>query len=126
MKCWRDYCFNSSVTSACSLVFIVRMLFFSRRFTREKSRLYSWLFVSVFKFFFRHTWSDQNSSTPKVLQNFRKPPKCTRWPKELSQKGFPRNIQYRTRPKGPPFQFFGIVRLFFKVFLFIKGSPIHQ
>ena len=30
---------------------------------------------------------------------------------ELNQKGFPRNMQYRTRPKGPPFNFYGIVRL---------------
>ena len=60
----------------------------------------------IFLFFFRYTWSDQNSSTPKDLQNFKKTPNCTRWPKELNQKGFPHNIQYRTRPKGPPFQFF--------------------
>ena len=53
---------------------------------------------------------------PKVIQNFEKTPNCTCWPKELSQKGFPRNIQYRTRPKGTPFRFFGTVRLFFKTF----------
>ena len=41
---------------------------------------------------------------PKVLQSFQKTPKCTSWPKELNQKGFPRNIQYRTRPKGPFFR----------------------
>ena len=41
---------------------------------------------------------------PKVLQNFQKKPKCTCWPKELNQKGFARNIQYRTRPKGPFFR----------------------
>ena len=29
---------------------------------------------------------------------------------------FPRSIQYRERPKGPPFSFFGIVRLFEKIF----------
>ena len=49
----------------------------------------------------RDTRSDQNSSTPKILQNFKKTPNCTRWPKELNQKGFPFNIRYRTRPKGP-------------------------
>ena len=51
---------------------------------------------------------------PKVLQNFEKTPKCTCWFKELNQKGFPRNIQYRTRPKG--LDFFGTVRLLFKFF----------
>ena len=63
---------------------------------------------------------------PKVLQNFK-------LPKELNQKGFPHMIQYRTRPKGTlqifwsfatdwmlknpkgsPFSFSGIVKLFFK------------
>ena len=50
---------------------------------------------------------------PKVLQNFEKTPNCTYWPKELNQKGFPRNIQYRTRPKGPPFSFFSALRFIF-------------
>ena len=50
--------------------------------------------------------------TKIVLQNFKKTPNCTCWPKELNQKSFQRNIQYRTRPKGPPFSFFGIARLF--------------
>ena len=60
---------------------------------------------------------------PKVLQNLQKTPKCTWWPKELNQKGFPRNIQYRTRPKGPFFQFFfSIVGLFSK-FFFRKSVP---
>ena len=66
-------------------------------------------------FFFRFTWSDQNSSTPKVIQNFKKP-NCTRWPKELNQKGFPRNIQYQTRLKGPPLSFFCIATLFREFF----------
>ena len=48
---------------------------------------------------------------PKVLQNFQKTQKCTSWPKELNQKSFPRNIQYRTRPKGP---FFRHCATFFK------------
>ena len=43
---------------------------------------------------------------PKILQNFKKTPNCTYWPKELNQKSFPCNIQYRTRSKGPPFSFF--------------------
>ena len=52
---------------------------------------------------------------PKVLQNFQKTPKCTCWPKELNQKDFPRNIQYRTRPKGP---FFRHCAIFFSKKLF--------
>ena len=39
---------------------------------------------------------------PKVLQSLY----CPCWPRELNQKGFPRNIQYRTRPKGPLSVFF--------------------
>ena len=70
----------------------------------------------------RYTWSDQNSSTPKVLQNFKKLPNCTRWPNELSQKGFPR--KYNT---GRDLSVFSALRdFFFKFFFFIKGSPIHQ
>ena len=46
---------------------------------------------------------------PKNLQNFKKTPNSTRWPKELNQKVFfpffPRNIQYRAKLKAP-FQFF--------------------
>ena len=63
---------------------------------------------------------------PKVLQNLQKMPKSTWWPKELNQKGFPRNIHYRTRPKGPPFQFFGHCGTFFEIFFFVKVFPIHQ
>ena len=69
-----------------------------------------------FKKNFWCTWSDQKSSNRKVLKNFKKTPNCTRWPKELNQKGFPRNIQYRTRPQGPSFSFFGIARVFFGKF----------
>ena len=81
---------------------------------------------------------------PKVLQNFKKTPNCTLWPKEQNQKVFQRNIQYRTRPKGSPFIFFGSFatewilknpkgypfsffrhcETFFN--FFVKGSPIHQ
>ena len=57
---------------------------------------------------------------PKVIQNFQKMPKCTCWPKELNQKGFLCNIQYRTRPKGP---FFGTVRLFSKKNFFPHERP---
>ena len=63
---------------------------------------------------------------PKVLQNLQKTPKCTWWPKELNQKGFPRNIQYRTRPKCPPFQFFSALWDFFRKKIFVKVFPIHQ
>ena len=58
---------------------------------------------------------------PKVLQNFKKTPNSTCWPKELNQKVFARNIQYWTRPKGP-FQFFRHCVTFFE-FFFSKGSP---
>ena len=60
---------------------------------------------------------------PKVLQNLQKTPKCTWWPEELNQKGFPRNIQYRTRPKGPPFQFFRHCGTFFRKKIFRKRVP---
>ena len=58
---------------------------------------------------------------PKVLQNFQKTPKCTCWPKELNQKGFPRNIQYRTRPKGP---FFRHCATFFKKLFSPRKAPL--
>ena len=53
---------------------------------------------------------------PKVLQNLKEGAKL-----HLLDQGtepekvfvFLRNIQYRARPKGPSFQFFGIVQLFF-------------
>ena len=86
---------------------------------------YSHGFSSVF-------FKDQNRPEltkivlPKVLQNLQKTPKCTWWSKELNQKGFPRNIQYRTRPKGPPFQFFSALWDFFRIFFFVKVFPIHQ
>ena len=63
----------------------------------------------------------------KVLQNFRKAPSYTCWPRELNQKGFffflfSQNTQYRARQKFPPLVFFGIVR-HFSNFFFTKGSP---
>ena len=51
---------------------------------------------------------------PKVLQNFKKTPNCTCRPKEQNEpKGFPRNIQYRTRPKVPFSAFFRHCEIFF-------------
>ena len=61
---------------------------------------------------------------PKVLQNFEKTPKCTLWPKELNQKGFPCNIQYRTRPKGPPLDFFRHCATFVQKSFSTKVSPL--
>ena len=49
---------------------------------------------------------------PKVLQNFKLPLLAHR----TEPKNFPRNIQYRTRQKGSPPSFFGIVRLFSEIF----------
>ena len=58
---------------------------------------------------------------PKVLQNF----KFHLLAQGTEPKSFPHNIQCRTRPKGPPFQFFfGIARLFSEK-NFPKGSPLH-
>ena len=50
---------------------------------------------------------------PKVLQNF----KFHLLAQGTEPKSIPHNIQCRTRPKGPPFQFFfGVVKLFSKNF----------
>ena len=57
---------------------------------------------------------------PKVLQNFKKTPNCSCWHKELNQKGLPRNIQYRTRLKGPPFSLFSALRDFVSIKKFPK------
>ena len=38
---------------------------------------------------------------------------------------FPRNIPYRARAKGPPFQFFSALRDFFSEKFFPKGSPFN-
>ena len=40
-------------------------------------------------------------------------------------RSFPRNIQRRTRPKGPPFQFFRHCETFFREKIFPKGPPFH-
>ena len=58
---------------------------------------------------------------PKVLQNF----KFHLLAQGTEPKSFPHNIQCRTRPKGPPFSFFGIARLFFGKICFSKVSPLH-
>ena len=60
---------------------------------------------------------------PKVLQNF-KTPNCTCWPEELNQKGFPRNIEYQTRPKGP-LQFFRHCETFFPEKIVPTASPFN-
>ena len=75
-------------------------------------------------------FKDQNRPelTKKVLQNLQKTPKCTWWPKELNQKGFPRNIQYRTRPKGPLSSVYSALRDFFSNSFFTERSvsPLHS
>ena len=72
--------------------------------------------VMAFRQCFLETFFDTAEVTkivlPKVLQNFRKAPNCTRWPNELNQKGLPRNIQYRARPKAT-FSFFRHCETFF-------------
>ena len=99
---------------------IDRNRFFSRRFSRKKPTI----IMAFRQCFFKTTLTDQNSST-KVLQNIIAP-NCTIWPSELNQKGFscfPRNIPYRARPKGPPFQFFSALRDFFPINFFHKRVP---
>ena len=64
--------------------------------------------------FFFDTPEVTKTVLPKVLQNFKKTPSCTCWSKELNQKGFPHNIQYRMRPKGPSFQVFRHCETFFR------------
>ena len=87
----------------------VLIAIFSRRFSQEKSRLQSRLFVSVFL----RPPELTKIVLPKVLQNFQKTPKCTCWPKELNQK-VSRGIYITV----PPLDFFGTLRLFSK-----KNSP---
>ena len=89
------------------------MVFFSRRFSRKEPTI-----VMAFHQCFLRPPELTKIVQPKVLQNFQKTPKCTCWPKDMNQKGFLRTIQYRTRSKGPPLDFFGTVRLFQK-----KNSP---
>ena len=48
------------------------------------------------------------------------------WPKEVDQKNcsfYQRNIQYRARLKGPPFQFFSALWVFFLKKISPKGPP---
>ena len=89
---------------------------FSRRFSREKSRLLSWLFVSVFL----RPPELTKIVLPKVLRNF----KFHLLAQGTEPKSFPHNIQCRTRPKGPPFQFFSALRDFSGK-NFPKGSPFN-
>ena len=93
------------------------VVFFSRRFSQEKE--------STIVMAFRLCVSRPPEVTKIVLPKIQKTPNCTCWPKELNQKGFPRNIQYRTTPKGPPFRFFRHCATFFQNFLCTKGSPLH-
>ena len=58
---------------------------------------------------------------PKVLQNFKLPLLA----QGTEPKSFPHNIQCRTRPKGPRFQFFRHCETFFREKKFSpKGSPL--
>ena len=57
---------------------------------------------------------------PKVLQNFKLPLLA----QGTEPKRFRCNIRYRTRLKGPPFQFFSALRDFFLENNFPKGSPL--
>ena len=63
---------------------------------------------------------------PKVLQNFKKTPNCTCWPKEVNRKGFFLFSAKHTIPDetegGPPFQFFRHCETFFEKKI-PKGSP---
>ena len=56
---------------------------------------------------------------PKVLKNF----KFHLMAQGTEPKSFPHNIQCRTRPKGPPFQFFSALRDFSGKKIFPKGPP---
>ena len=62
-----------------------------------------------------------NIVLPKVLQNF----KFHLLAQGTEPKSFPRNMQCRTRPKGPPFQFFSSLRDFFSEKQIPKWSPLH-
>ena len=56
---------------------------------------------------------------PKVLQNF----KFHLLAQGTEPKSFPHNIQYRTRPKSPPFRFFSALRYFFSEKIFSPKGP---
>ena len=96
------------------------ILVFSRRFSREEPTI-----VKAFRQCFLRPPELTKIVLPKVLQNFQKTLKCTCWPNQLNQKGFPRNIQYRTRPKGPPFRFCWHCATFFKKKFPTEGSPFN-
>ena len=86
---------------------------------------FSSVFFCIFHFFF-DTPEVTKIVLPKGLQNFKKTPNCTRWPKKLKQKGFPRNIQH-TIPddtKGsPPLSFLRHCEIFFREKNSLKGPP---
>ena len=82
--------------------------------TISSRRFMKWNATNIVTLFSKHTnWPKY---LYKVLRNFM----VSNWtisPSELHQElfffpFFPRNIQYRGRLKGPPFSFFGTVRLF--------------
>ena len=100
--------FDFFVTTKAPLQFLVGAFL-------EKRVDYSHGFSSVF--FFRPPELTK-IVLPKVLQNF----KFHLLAQGTEPKSFPHNIQCRTRPKGPPFSFFGIVRLFGKK-ISPKGPP---
>ena len=85
--------------------------FFSRRFMKWNA--------TIIKTFFKSTRTDQNGSS-QVLWWQIAPFGLASWTK----KGFPRNIQYRARLKGPLFNFYAIVWRFSKNFLSSK-APLH-
>ena len=79
----------------------------------EKRVDYSHGFSSVY-FYFKKFFGTPEVTKIVLPQKFYKILNCPCWPRELHQKGFPRNIQYCTRPKGPLFNFFRHCETFFK------------
>ena len=105
--CWKVSSQNKSKPYGTNS-FQTRYDIFSRRFSRKEPTI-----VMAFRqCFFFDTPELTKKVLPKVIQNFQKTPKCTCWPKELNQKGFPRNIQYRTRPKGLSLDFSALCNFF--------------
>ena len=108
-----------------------RTIFLVSAFLEKRAEYSHGFFVSVFF----DTPEVTKTVLTKVLQNFKKKPKCTCWPKELNQKGFPETCNTgrdqsplplfsalrdfffgKKIPKGFPFNFYGIARLFSKFF----------
>ena len=97
-------------------------------FLGKSVRLLQWLV------FFRQTtislWLGHFSYN-RSYSNYYHKAKCGQ--RKLVQKGPPfhillfyRSLQNRTRLKGPPFNFFGIVRLFFENFLMSQKTPLFE